>query len=123
MTAEAGARALSGRPAEELTLERLATGELVPGDIRISAETLRAQADLAESRDYGPFAANLRRAAELTALDDAELFHVYEMLRPGRASAAELTELAAWLEAHGAALNAELVRSARDAYVRRGLCR
>lgn len=123
MTAASGARAFSGRVAGELTLERLAAGQLVPDDIRISAGTLRAQADLAEAHGYRPFAANLRRAAELTSLDDTELLRVYEMLRPGRASAAELGELADRLEERGASLNADLVRSARDAYIRRGLCR
>lgn len=123
MTADPGARALSGRAAEELTLERLAAGELGADDIRISAETLRAQADLAEAHGYRPFAASLRRAAELTALDDAELLRVYETLRPGRASASELGKLADSLEARGLPLNAALVRSARDAYLRRGLSR
>lgn len=123
MTADGGARAFSGRPVTDLTLECLAAGELGPDDIRISAEMLRAQADLAEAHGYRPFAANLRRAAELTALDDKELLRIYEMLRPGRASAAELSELADRLEERGASLNGELVRSARDAYIRRGLCR
>ena len=46
-------------------------------------------------------AENLRRAAELTLLPDEEVLAVYEALRPGRSTPAQLTELAASLAARG----------------------
>ena len=55
------------------------------------------------------------------AFGDDELLHFYEMLRPGRSSAAELDSLASMLAERGAERCANLVREARDAYLRRGL--
>ena len=46
-------------------------------------------------------AENLRRAAELTGLGDDEVLAIYEALRPGRSTAAQLTTLAASLTARG----------------------
>ena len=40
--------AASGRPADEITLEALATGELTDDDLRITPEALRAQAEIAQ---------------------------------------------------------------------------
>jgi propanediol dehydratase small subunit len=55
------------------------------------------------------------------AFSDDELLELYESLRPGRSSAAELDALADRLEAGAAVLCAAMVREARHAYVRRGL--
>ncbi len=90
-------------------------------DLRITAETLRRQADLAEGAGNPQLAENLRRGAELTAFADDELLRFYDNLRPGRSSAAELDQLAADLDARGAPRCAALVREAGGAYVRRGL--
>jgi propanediol dehydratase small subunit len=98
-------------------------GELAAADLRIHPDTLRHQADVAEGHGNPQLAANLRRAAELSALGDDELLAVYEALRPGRSTGEELEELAARLEAAAAPLNAELVCEAAAAYGRRGLLR
>jgi propanediol dehydratase small subunit len=66
-------------------------------------------------------AQNLRRAAELTRLPDEEVLAVYEALRPGRSTPAQLTELAAALAARGLPRCAALVTEAADVYARRGL--
>ena len=84
-------RAASGRKVEEITPEALAAGELTADDLRIRAETLRAQAGIAAASGYPQLAANLRRAAELTALPNDELLRAYEMLRPGRATSGGAT--------------------------------
>jgi propanediol dehydratase small subunit len=89
--------------------------------VAISPETLRLQAGFAERGGNPQLAENLRRAAELVAFDDDELLRFYEMLRPGRSSAEELDSLTATLAERGAQRCAELVREARDTYVRRGL--
>ena len=113
----------SGRPLDEITLEAVRAGEIGIDDLRIHPETLEHQARVSEAHANPQLAANLRRAAELATLDDTDVMRIYEALRPRRSTADELEELAAWLEARGAAVNAALVREARVAYVRRGLCR
>jgi propanediol dehydratase small subunit len=102
-----------------VTLDAVISGEL--NDARVSAETLQRQADFAEQGGNAQLAENLRRGAELVAFGDDELLGFYDMLRPGRSTAAELDGLAAALEERGAARCAALVREARAAYVRRGL--
>jgi propanediol dehydratase small subunit len=82
----------SGRPIAELTLERVLAGELAPDDVRVGPETLRLQAEFAERGGNPQLADNLRRGAELTAFADDELLRFYELLRPGRATGAEMDE-------------------------------
>jgi propanediol dehydratase small subunit len=115
------AHTASGRRVSEIALDAVVRGEITPGDIRISPDVLRLQADFAEQGGNAQLADNLRRGAELVAFSDEELLELYESLRPGRSSAVELDELAERLEARAAMLCAELVREARGAYVRRGL--
>jgi propanediol dehydratase small subunit len=114
-------RTATGLPVAELALEHVLAGEIGAEDVRVSPETLRLQATFAEEGGNPQLAENLRRGAELCAFADDELLRFYEALRPGRASAAEMAELAAQLDARGAQRCAELVREARDAYVRRSL--
>jgi propanediol dehydratase small subunit len=115
------ARTSSGRRVEEITLDAVERGVVTPDDIRVSPEVLRQQADFAEEGGNPQLADNLRRGAELVAFSDDELLELYESLRPGRATAIELDELAGRLDARAATLCAALVREARSAYVRRGL--
>jgi propanediol dehydratase small subunit len=90
-------------------------------DVQISAETLRAQAEVALSHGYGQLAANLIRAAELTAVPNVEVLRMYALLRPGRATHAELVQLADELEErYGAPECARLVREAAEVYRARG---
>ena len=119
--ARAQVRSATGRAVAEITLDAATRGGLGPREVAISADTLRLQAEFAERAGNQQLGVNLRRAAELVAFDDDELLHFYEMLRPGRSSAAELESLAATLDERGAQRCAELVREARAAYSRRGL--
>jgi propanediol dehydratase small subunit len=112
---------VTGRPVSEVTLDRVVSGEIGSDDVRVSPEVLRLQARFAEGGGNRQLGENLRRGAELVAFSDEELLEFYDKLRPGRATAAELDELAAALDARGAALCAALVRGARTAYARRGL--
>jgi propanediol dehydratase small subunit len=127
MTADAergfAIRALSGRPIGEITLAAAVRGELSPTDLRVHPDTLRHQARVAEEHGNPQLGENLRRAAELTALSDAEVLAVYNALRPGRSTAADLAAVAARLDAAQAPLCATLVREAADAYARRGVLR
>ena len=112
--------AASGRPLNEVTLDAL--DELSIADVQISPATLRAQAEIARQAGFRQLATNLARAAELTAVPNAELLRMYEMLRPQRATYAELLALADELERGYAAVeNARMVREAADVYQARGL--
>lgn len=115
-------RAASGRRLAEITPQAVAEGRLSLPDLQISAETLRAQAAIARQAGYPQLAANLTRAAELTAVPNAEILRMYERLRPGRASRDELLALAEGLEERYAAPEcARLVREAAAVYEARGL--
>ena len=118
---EAGTRALSGTPVERLSVEAVRAGEVGVADLRIHPDTLERQAVVAEEHGNPQLADNLRRAAELTRLPDEEVLAIYEALRPGRSTAARLTELAASLATGGLPRCAALVAEAADVYARRGL--
>ena len=116
-----GVRALSGRPVQGLTVDAIRAGEIGVEDLRIHPETLERQAVVAEQHANPQLAGNLRRAAELTRLPDDEVLAVYEALRPGRSTAAQLTELAGSLAARDLPRCAALVAEAAEVYARRGL--
>jgi propanediol dehydratase small subunit len=116
-------QARSGHDAADLTLDALRAGGLVADDVRIHPDTLEHQARVAEEHANPQLAANLRRAAELTALPDDEVLAIYEALRPRRSSYDDLRELAASLEVRGAQRNAALLREAAEVYARRGMLR
>ena len=113
-------KAASGRGADAIGLDQLA--ELSPADLRISGATLRAQAQVAAQSGFTQLAENLTRAAELTLVPNEELLMMYETMRPGRATLAEMLTLADRLEqAYGATQNAALVRDAATVYEQRKL--
>ena len=114
-------RALSDRLLDEITLEAAVHGDLSPADLRVHPQTLRRQAVVAEEHGNPQLGENLRRAAELTAVPDDQVLAIYEALRPGRSTRAELASIAARLEAADAPLCAALVREAAAVYQRRGL--
>jgi propanediol dehydratase small subunit len=117
----AGVRALSGRAVESLTVDAIRAGEIGVADLRIHPETLERQAAVAEEHSNPQLADNLRRAAELTQLPDDEVLAIYEALRPGRSTAAQLTALADSLVGRGLPRCAALVAEAAEVYARRGL--
>ncbi|HYJ75034.1 MAG TPA: diol dehydratase small subunit [Kineosporiaceae bacterium] len=105
------------------TLDDVRAGAVSMADVRISADTLRRQAEVARAHGNPQLAENFERGAELTALSDAELLAVYEQLRPRRSTADQLAATAADLEARGAVRTAALVREAAAVHARRGLLR
>ena len=113
-------RAASGRPVEAIGLATL--GELSPEDLRIGAETLRAQAAVAQGAGFTQLAENLTRAAELTTVPNDELLRMYEIMRPGRSTYEQLQEMATTLESrYGAVTTATMVREAAEVYRQRNL--
>jgi propanediol dehydratase small subunit len=114
-------RALSGRAVDSLTVDAIRAGEIGVADLRIHPDTLERQAVVAEEHGNPQLAENLRRAAELTRLPDDEVLGIYEALRPGRSTPAQLTDLAGSLADRGLPRCAALVAEAADVYARRGL--
>ncbi len=116
--------AMSGRRLSTITDDATETERLTIDDLQISGDALRAQATIARQGGYPQLAANLARAAELTAVPNAEVLRMYETLRPGRSSYAELIALAERLEqAYNAPQNGAFVREAAEVYQLRGLLR
>ena len=115
-------KAAGGRALADITPEAAAASELTFADLQVSADTLRAQAEIARQAGYAQLAGNLSRAAELTSVPNEELLRMYEALRPGRSTHAELVALAERLEQqYHAPETGRLVREAADVYLRRGL--
>jgi len=105
----------------QLTLDAVMEGRVNSGDLRISGETLRMQATIAERAG---FKQNLRRGAELANVPESEILRIYTALRPRRSTHAELLNLATDLEQRcGAILIARMIREAAEAYEARGLTR
>ena len=110
-----------GVPLSEVTLDSLRARSIDRAEIRATPETLRLQCEVARAAGREPLAASLERAAELAAVPDELLLAVYTALRPRRATASQLEEWAAQLEAHGASRTALFVREAAMVYAERGL--
>jgi propanediol dehydratase small subunit len=114
----------SGRTLNTINLEAAAAGEVDAADLQISASTLRAQAELAAQAGYRELAQNLQRAAELTAVPNQELLRMYEIMRPGRSTYADLVGMADRLEnEYNAPITARFVREAAEVYRSRNLLR
>ena len=115
-------RTASGRKVSEITLDAVVRGEIGADDIRVSAETLRQQAEFAAAGRQ-PTArrqpAPRRRARRILGRRAARALRGAAP-RPLDARSSS-TQLARRLEARDAVLCAALVREARGAYVRRGL--
>jgi propanediol dehydratase small subunit len=121
MTGRDKITALSGRPVDELTLDAIRDGDITLPDLRIHPAALERQASVADKHGNPQLAENLRRAAELSALPDDEVLAIYEALRPGRSTPAELSALAESLADRGLPRCAALLAEAAAVYARRGL--
>ena len=114
----------SGKSLNDITLDKVLGGQVTADDVRISPETLRMQAEIADGVGRTQFAANLRRAAELTAIPDNRILEIYNALRPNRSTKAELLAIADEMEhKYSAKINADFVREAADVYERRNRLR
>lgn len=114
----------SGKGLANITLEKVIKGEVKSEDVRITPETLRLQAEIADGVGRNQFANNLRRAAELTAIPDNRVLEIYNALRPYRSTKPELLAIADELEQqYHAKINADFVREAAGVYERRNRLR
>lgn len=112
----------TGKKLSEMTMQQVLDGTLKAEDVRIAPETLRMQADVADSVRNYPFAKNLRRASELIAVPDNRLLEIYNALRPRRSSKQELLDIASELEnKYHATTSAKLVAEAAEVYAKNNL--
>lgn len=110
----------TGKGLDDITLEAVMNDKVGPNDVRITAETLEYQARIAESVGRKIFAMNLRRAAELTRIEDDRILEIYNALRPFRSTKSELLAIADELEnKYSATISASLVREAAEVYEKR----
>lgn len=114
-------RSASGKRLEDVTLDKVLSGQISFDDVKINPETLEYQAQIAESVGRSRLAANMRRAAEMTRIPDERLLEMYNALRPYRSTKQELLNMADELESkHGARICSALVREAAEVYEKRG---
>ncbi|SHF00823.1 diol dehydratase small subunit [Clostridium fallax] len=110
----------TGMSLQDITLEKVLSGEVKPEDVRISPETLEMQAQIAEGMNRDAIARNFRRAAELIKVPDDRILEIYNALRPYRSTKEELLAIAEELETvYGAKVNASFVREAVEVYEQR----
>jgi len=113
-------RTPTGAAMEDLTMDKVMSGDVTAEDFRITPDTLRMQGEIAEAAGRRQLAGNFRRAAEMTAIPDATVLQMYNALRPNASTKDELIALADRLESEFAATHsAALVREAADVYERR----
>jgi len=122
-TCPAEVRGSRGLNLDELTLDRVASGEITMDDLRITPQSLSRQAEISRAAGRPTLSLNLERAAEMTALPQQLIMEIYELLRPGRAkSEAELISAAKLLrETYGKSKLAAFLEEAAEVYRRRGL--
>ena len=114
----------TGMSLQDITLEKVLSGEINADDIRISPETLEMQAQIAESMNRDAIARNFRRAAELIRVPDDRILEMYNALRPYRSTKEDLYKIADELETkYDAKVNADFVREAAEVYETRNKLR
>lgn len=115
-------RTATGKSLDEITVEAVVSGAIKPEEIRITAQTLEYQAQVAESIHRPQLARNMRRAGELTRVPDERVLEIYNALRPNRSTKSELLAIADELEGKfEAVVCANHVREAAKVYEARGV--
>jgi propanediol dehydratase small subunit len=112
-----------GKALPEVTLEAVIKGEVEMQDLRITAEALRAQGEIAAAANRSTLAKNFNRAAELVNVPQDVIMATYELLRPGRAKSKEALIAAAkdLRTKYDANSIAEFIEEAAAVYEQRGL--
>jgi len=114
----------SGKTLDDITLDAVVSGAIKADEIRITAQTLEYQAQIAESISRPQLARNMRRAGELTRVPDERVLEIYNALRPNRSTKAQLLAIADELEnKYEAKVCANHVREAASVYEARGVLR
>ena len=107
----------SGMGLDDITLDKVVSGQIQFQDIKTHPETLAFQTQIAESVNRPNLAVNLKRAGEMTRIPDERLLEMYNCLRPYRSTKPELITMAQELESkYQATACAGLVREAAQVY-------
>jgi propanediol dehydratase small subunit len=113
-------RTPSGQNFQDVTLEAVLEGKVAMSDLRVTAEALELQAQLAATAGRLQLAENFRRAAELAEVPEERIMLIYNALRPGRANQTDLEKLAHSLQRDFKASRcARFVREAAEAYFKK----
>ena len=83
----------SGKKLDEITLDKVLNQEIDSKDLRIPADTLKLQGQIAASAGRPAIQKNLQRAAELTRIPDERVLQMYNSLRPYRSTKQELLDI------------------------------
>lgn len=112
----------TGKRLADITMEAVIAGDITAEDLRITPDTLRAQADIAASAGRRQLGDNFRRAAELTAVPDERILAMYNALRPWASTREQLLDIARELqEQYDAPLCAAHVSEAAEVYEQRSV--
>ncbi len=112
----------SGKKISDIHMEAIMDGSVTSEDIRISREVLLLQAEVARKDGKIQLAKNFIRSAELIEIPDDRILEMYNMLRPYRATMAELNALASELrDQYNAPMCADLVSETLSVYKKRDL--
>lgn len=112
-----------GKALDALTMDAVLAGDVTIEDLRITAEALKAQAQIARAAGRPALAENFERGAELVAVPQELIMETYEMLRPGRVreSRVLLERAELFRRDYGAQGIARFIETAAAFYRRRGL--
>ena len=112
----------TGKKLSQITLDEVKKGNVTADDIKISAETLKKQGQVAKENGNDPMEKNFERAAELVDVPDDVILKMYDKLRPNRSTKLELVMMAKELvEKYNAKNCARLVMEAAEVYEKRGI--
>lgn len=107
----------SGQSLDDITMDNVLSGKVGPKDLRVVAQTLKYQGQIAKSAGRGAIQRNMERAAELTTIPDDRVLEMYGALRPYRSSKQDLLDIADELDSkYNAKVCAHWFREAADNY-------
>jgi propanediol dehydratase small subunit len=107
----------TGKNLDDITLEKVLSGDVKPEDIRISPETLKLQGEIAKKGNRPTVTKNFERASELVNIPDVRILEIYNALRPFRSTREDLLAIADELEnKYSATINANFIREAAEVY-------
>ena len=109
----------TGKKLSQITLDEVKKGNVTADDIKISAETLKKQGQVAKEADNPTMDANFQRASELVNVPDDVILDMYNKLRSTKK---ELILMAQeLLQKYSAPHCAKLVLEAAEIYEKRGI--
>ena len=115
-------RSKTGKKLDDITIEAVKNGQISAEDIKISADVLLRQAEVAEAAGKPQMRDNFVRASELVGVPDEVILNFYNKLRPNRSTKAELSDMAKELKSkYNADKCAALVLETISVYEKRGI--